>query len=120
MCSSEAQARIASNVFKYLSESSDWWEIESKFCEKCSTHYLTGKRRKDDAEAMLLLPISINLVLDFEAIESIFSCLPSVPKVTLALQDGDTNIVFYDVALGVVNPSRQVKTTGDDELPTEN
>lgn len=119
MCSSEAQARIASNVFRYLSESSDWWEVESKICEKCNTHYLTGKRSKD-AEAMLLVPLSVNLVLDFEAIESILSCLPSVAKVTLALQDGDTNVVFYDVASGIVHPPQQVKTTGDDEASTDN
>lgn len=118
MSSSESQARIARNVFKYLSESSDWWEIESKFCEDCSTHYLTGKRWKD-AEAMLVVPLSVNIMLDFGAIESILSCLPSVPKVTLALQDGDTNVVFYDVVSGIAHPS-QFNTAGDDELSTEN
>lgn len=119
MCSSEVQVRIASNIFRHLSESSDWWEVESKICEKCNTHYLTGKRSKD-AEAMLLVPISVNLALDFEAIESILSCLPSVPKVTLALQDGDTSVVFYDVASGIVHPAQQAKANGDDELSTEN
>lgn len=117
MCSSEAQARIASNVFKYLSESSDWWEIESKFCEGCNTHYLTGKRSKD-AEAMLVVPLSVNVMLDFGAIESILSCLPSVPKVTLALQDGDTNVIFYDITSGIAHPS-QLSTAGDDEPSTE-
>lgn len=104
MCSSEAQARIASNVFNYLSESSDWWEIESKFCEDCNTHYLRGKRTKD-SESVVVLPTSVNVMLNFEAIQNLLSCLPPASKVTLALQDGDTSVVFYDVAPGIVYPS---------------
>lgn len=117
MCSSEAQARIASNVFNYLSESSDWWEIESKFCEDCNTHYLRGKRTKD-SELTMLLPISVNIMLNFEAIQNLLSCLPPAPKVTLALQDGDTSVVFYDVASGIVHPSQLGAAAGDGARPT--
>lgn len=118
MCSPEAQARIAKNVFNYLSETSDWWEIEAKLCRECNTHYLQGKRTKD-AESTVLVPLSVSVTLNFEEIQNLLSCLPSAPKVTLALQGGDTGVIFYDIAPGIVQPP-EVSAARDNKRATEN
>lgn len=103
MFKSEIQSHITRHVCKYLSEVSDWWDIEVKICDECEVHYIEGKPTKN-ADTKILLPLPVNIALDVEKIQRQLNCLPSNRKVTIAFQDGDTNLVFYDVMSGIVPP----------------
>lgn len=99
----QLQCRVAQNVFKYLSEVMDWWDIEIRVCGACNVYYLEGQPTKE-AGSQIVVPLSVNASLDFEKIRDFLKCLPSNGKIVCAFQDGSTNIVLYDIMQGVVPP----------------
>lgn len=103
MLNFELQCRVAHNVFRRLSEASDWWDVDAKLCEECGLRYIEGKSAKD-SDPTLLLPLPVDVAFNFEQIQKLLKCLPSKEKVVIALQDGDTSVVFYDVMPGIVRP----------------
>ncbi|CAN7938562.1 unnamed protein product [Ixodes hexagonus] len=101
MLNVELQSRVAQNVFRRLSEASDWWDVDTKLCEKCGLRYIEGKAA-ENSDPALLLPLPVDVALNFEQIQKLLKCLPSKEKVAIALQDGDSSVVFYDVMPGIV------------------
>lgn len=103
MCGDKRSHVISSQVYEYLLKTKQWFHVK-EFCnEQYKVVYLKGKPAKDDEEC-IIIPSLTHQKTDFRKIDyyfKIFNC----NKLTLAIVDSDSTMVFYDMRRGLQQPT---------------
>ena len=104
-CKDIQAAPVAFAVYMDLAEVKVVWDLNFSYCQELDIIYLIGKENESDSEPDIYLPLPASRNVSAAWLLKVQNTLPNKNKrLTLALKDADSTVVYYHISNGLVTP----------------
>ncbi|KAL5011685.1 hypothetical protein ScPMuIL_010236 [Solemya velum] len=107
------QLKVVFLVYIDLCEIHGWYDVQIHPCTEHNLMFLSGHPNREDLR-ILVLPLDSGHILSIEHINTVLQSVHiqdcSTNKVTMAVCDRDSSIVYYNLSQGIAPPDTPQKT----------